>query len=99
DDEVYRTAAEKFQAVARTIADRHAAGQPILVGTVSIEKSEQLSELLQTFAWEAEVWRLKPEALEKATQLAGGRRIKPIWTRMELETDATGAKLLNKLGV
>ena len=99
DDEVYRTSAEKFLAVAKTIADRHAAGQPILVGTVSIEKSEKLSELLQTYAWEAEVWRLKPESLEKATQLAGGRRIKPIWTRSELETDPTGAKLMEKLGV
>jgi preprotein translocase subunit SecA len=99
DDEVYRTAAEKYLAVAQTIADRHAAGQPILVGTVSIEKSEKLSELLQTHAWEAEVWRLKPEALEKASQLAGGRRIKPIWTRTELETDPTGVKLLDKLGV
>ncbi|MFN3537920.1 MAG: DEAD/DEAH box helicase, partial [Brevundimonas sp.] len=99
DDEVYRTAGEKFLAVAKTIADRHAAGQPILVGTVSIEKSEKLSELLQTHAWEAEVWQLKPEAMEKASQLAGGRRIKPVWTRTELETDPTGAKLLDKLGV
>jgi preprotein translocase subunit SecA len=52
DDEVYRTAAEKNQAILKQIADCHVRGQPILVGTVSIEKSEHLSELLQTFEFE-----------------------------------------------
>jgi preprotein translocase subunit SecA len=46
DDEVYRTAAEKNQAIIAQIEDCFIRGQPILVGTVSIEKSEQLSELL-----------------------------------------------------
>jgi preprotein translocase subunit SecA len=46
DDEVYRTAAEKNQAIIAQIEDCYVRGQPILVGTVSIEKSEQLSELL-----------------------------------------------------
>ncbi len=46
DDEVYRTAAEKNQAIITQIEDCYVRGQPILVGTVSIEKSEQLSELL-----------------------------------------------------
>jgi preprotein translocase subunit SecA len=46
DDEVYRTAAEKNQAIITQIEDCYKRGQPILVGTVSIEKSEQLSELL-----------------------------------------------------
>jgi len=49
DDEVYRTVAEKNQAILAQIADCHVRGQPILVGTVSIEKSEQLSELLKTY--------------------------------------------------
>ncbi len=47
DDEIYRTAKEKYAAIVQTIADCHRRGQPILVGTVSIEKSEQLSELLK----------------------------------------------------
>jgi preprotein translocase subunit SecA len=45
-DVVYRTEGAKFAAVVDEIADRYARGQPVLVGTVSIEKSEQLSELL-----------------------------------------------------
>ncbi|GAB0115537.1 preprotein translocase subunit SecA [Acidisoma sp. C75] len=47
DDEVYRTAAEKYQALAKLIAETRARGQPVLVGTTSIEKSELLSELLK----------------------------------------------------
>ncbi|MDX9860758.1 MAG: preprotein translocase subunit SecA [Rhodospirillales bacterium] len=47
DDEVYRTAEEKYDAIVTTIADCHARQQPALVGTVSIEKSEHLSELLK----------------------------------------------------
>lgn len=46
DDAVYRTAREKFEAVVETIKEANAKGQPILVGTTSIEKSEFLSELL-----------------------------------------------------
>ncbi|MFN3584883.1 preprotein translocase subunit SecA [Phenylobacterium sp.] len=52
DDEVYRTAAEKNQAIIKQIEDCHRRGQPILVGTVSIEKSEQLSELLKAHKFE-----------------------------------------------
>jgi preprotein translocase subunit SecA len=52
DDEVYRTAAEKNVAILKQIEDCHRRGQPILVGTVSIEKSEQLSELLKGHVYE-----------------------------------------------
>jgi len=62
DDEVYRTAREKNNAICRLIAECHLRGQPILVGTVSIEKSEQLSEMLKTYEYTVEVSRtLKPE--------------------------------------
>ncbi|MDO8901842.1 MAG: preprotein translocase subunit SecA [Phenylobacterium sp.] len=54
DDEVYRTGAEKNQAILKQIADCFVRGQPILVGTVSIEKSELLSELLKTHVFEHE---------------------------------------------
>ena len=46
DDEVYRTADEKFKAVVRLIRECRERGQPILVGTTSISKSEILAELL-----------------------------------------------------
>jgi preprotein translocase subunit SecA len=45
-DEVYRTAREKNLAIVEMIRDATAKGQPVLVGTTSIEKSEQLSEML-----------------------------------------------------
>ncbi|PZO03793.1 MAG: preprotein translocase subunit SecA [Alphaproteobacteria bacterium] len=61
DDEVYRTYAEKNQAIAKQIAECHVKGQPILVGTVSIEKSESLSTLLNTIEYEVEISR-KPKA-------------------------------------
>ncbi|WP_185983701.1 preprotein translocase subunit SecA [Aureimonas mangrovi] len=47
DDEVYRTVEEKFKAIAAEIADAKKRGQPILVGTTSIEKSEYLAERLR----------------------------------------------------
>ena len=46
DDQVYRTAGEKYNAVVEAIKTAHAKKQPILVGTTSIEKSEFLSKLL-----------------------------------------------------
>ena len=47
DDEVYRTAMEKYQAVIRLIGECRARNQPCLVGTTSIEKSELISTLLK----------------------------------------------------
>lgn len=46
-DHIYRTKQEKFEAVVREIQDAHEKGQPVLVGTVSIEVSEKLSRMLQ----------------------------------------------------
>ena len=46
EDLVYKTVAAKFNAVADDVAERHAKGQPCLVGTVSIENSERLSRIL-----------------------------------------------------
>jgi len=54
DDEVYRTSREKNLAILKQIEDCYVRGQPILVGTVSIEKSEQLSELLKTHEFEVD---------------------------------------------
>ncbi len=46
-DVVYKTERAKFEAVVEDIAERHARGQPVLVGTISIEKSERLSKMLK----------------------------------------------------
>ncbi|WP_457647271.1 preprotein translocase subunit SecA [Profundibacter sp.] len=45
-DQVYRTAKEKYEGVVKTIKEAHEKGQPMLVGTTSIEKSEELSNML-----------------------------------------------------
>jgi preprotein translocase subunit SecA len=47
DDEVYRTAREKYAAIIETIRDARTRGQPVLVGTTSIEKSEVLAAMLK----------------------------------------------------
>jgi preprotein translocase subunit SecA len=52
DDEVYRTAAEKYRSILALIEDCKQRGQPVLVGTTSIEKSEQLAEMLRQQGWE-----------------------------------------------
>src|SRR5882757_8325648 len=52
DDEVYRTAEEKYRAIITLIDDCKTRGQPVLVGTTSIEKSEQLAEMLRKQGWE-----------------------------------------------
>ena len=69
DDEIYRTEREKNLAIAAQIAERHLAGQPVLVGTVSIEKSEVLSDLLKTYVHKVETGRtLKKEFEGKAKE-------------------------------
>ena len=47
DDEVYRSAADKYEAVSKLIDEARKRGQPVLVGTTSIEKSELISKLLK----------------------------------------------------
>ncbi|HEY8593369.1 MAG TPA: preprotein translocase subunit SecA [Sphingomicrobium sp.] len=48
DDVFYKTMTEKFAAIAKELKEKQELGQPVLVGTVSIEKSEMLSEYLQS---------------------------------------------------
>ncbi|WP_303830750.1 preprotein translocase subunit SecA [Asticcacaulis taihuensis] len=54
DDEVYRTEAEKFNAIAAQVAYCYVKGQPILVGTASIEKSDDLSKFLNNYSYKVE---------------------------------------------
>ncbi len=70
DDEIYRTAKEKYAAIVQSIADCRRRGQPILVGTVSIEKSEQLSELLKDRKYIQDLGRT---ALAQAEKLNDGK--------------------------
>jgi len=73
-DLVYRTEEAKFEAVVEDIAARHAAGQPVLVGTVSVEKSELLSRLLGRADVPHEVLNAKHHAQEAAIVAQAGRR-------------------------
>jgi preprotein translocase subunit SecA len=52
DDEVYRTNAEKYTAITALLEECKKIGQPVLVGTTSIEKSETLAEMLRKQGWE-----------------------------------------------
>jgi preprotein translocase subunit SecA len=51
DDEVYRTTVEKYRSIITLIEDCKKRGQPVLVGTTSIEKSEQLADMLRQAGW------------------------------------------------
>ena len=64
DDEIYRTIDEKWQAIADLVADCHKRGQPVLVGTVSIEKSEIVSRLLKKRNVRHEILNAKNHARE-----------------------------------
>ncbi len=66
DDEVYRTADEKHRAIVAQIADCHRRAQPVLVGTVSIEKSEDLDAKLKDRKFIREVGK---DLIEKAEKL------------------------------
>ncbi|MEM6536569.1 MAG: SEC-C metal-binding domain-containing protein, partial [Pseudomonadota bacterium] len=72
DDELYMTAEEKYRAIAVQIADCHRRGQPVLVGTVSIEKSEYLSSLLiDKKFWRDVSKRLEDQAAELKDKFQG----------------------------
>ncbi len=72
-DVVYKTEREKFDAVADEIAERHAKGQPVLVGTVSIEKSERLSKLLKKHGISHQVLNAKYHEREAEIVAQAGR--------------------------
>ena len=65
-DLIYKSEAGKFIAVANDIVDRHKKGQPVLVGTVSVEKSEELSAILKKRGVPHEVLNAKQHEREAA---------------------------------
>ena len=73
NDLVYRTVEAKFRAVANDVAARHAAGQPCLIGTVSIENSERLSRLLSKRGIKHETLNAKNHAREALIVAQAGR--------------------------
>ena len=82
-DLVYRTEEAKYDAVTDDIAERHAKGQPILVGTVSVEKSEHLSEKLRKRGIPHSVLNAKVHADEaKIVAMAGHKGAVTVATNM-----------------
>ncbi len=73
-DLVYRTEGAKFDAVIEDIAERHEGGQPVLVGTASVEKSELVSTLLRRRGIPHEVLNAKYHEREAAIVAQAGRR-------------------------
>ncbi len=71
-DLIYKTEAAKFLAVAEDIVKRHKAGQPVLVGTVSVEKSEELSAVLTRRGIKHEVLNAKQHEREAAVIARAG---------------------------
>ncbi len=74
NDLIYRTIDAKFNAVADDIAERHAVGQPCLVGTVSIESSERLSRLLSKRGIKHEILNAKNHEREASIVAQAGRK-------------------------
>jgi preprotein translocase subunit SecA len=72
-DKVFKTLEGKFQAVAREIKDRHDQGQPVLVGTISIEQNELLGQLLQREGVPCELLNAKNHAREAEIVAQAGR--------------------------
>jgi len=72
-DSIYKTVREKFAAVIDEIAERHAAGQPVLVGTISIENSELLSSMLKQRGVPHQVLNAKYHELEAQIVSQAGR--------------------------
>ncbi|MDA2968635.1 MAG: preprotein translocase subunit SecA [Actinomycetota bacterium] len=72
-DQIYKSEAAKFDAVVRDIEEKHAKGQPVLVGTVSVEKSEQLSKKLQQRGIRHEVLNAKQHTREAMVVTQAGR--------------------------
>ena len=73
-DLVYRTSDAKLDAVVEDVVERHKAGQPVLIGTTSVEKSENLSALLKKNGVPHEVLNAKNHEREAAIVAQAGRR-------------------------
>src|SRR5271165_5392832 len=73
-DMVYRTEVEKFRNAANEIKEYHAKGQPVLVGTISVKKSELLSDILKKMGVKHEVLNAKNHEREAGIVSQAGRK-------------------------
>jgi preprotein translocase subunit SecA len=73
-DMVYRTEVEKFRNAAKEIMDLNQRGQPVLVGTISVEKSERLSAILKRMGVKHEVLNAKNHEREASIVAQAGRK-------------------------
>src|SRR4029077_2848251 len=73
-DMVYRTEVEKFRNAAKEIKEYNAKGQPVLVGTISVEKSEHLSGILKKMGVRHEVLNAKNHERESVIVSQAGRK-------------------------
>lgn len=73
-DRIYKSEDGKFRAVAKEVAERHAKGQPVLIGTVSIAKNELLSGYLNQLKVPHQVLNAKNNETEAAVIASAGRR-------------------------
>lgn len=73
-DIVYRTRKEKYEAAAEDIKELHATGQPVLVGTISIEQSETLSKMLKRYSVDHNVLNAKHHEREAEIVAQAGRK-------------------------
>ena len=71
--EQFMTETAKYQAVADAVVELHGVGRPVLIGTVSIEKSELLSRLLKTRGVDHEVLNAKNHEREASIVAQAGR--------------------------
>lgn len=74
DDLIFRTKKEKLSAIVRDVAKRHAKGQPVLLGTASVESSEVVSSLLDVAGIDHQVLNAKQHAKEAAVVAVAGRK-------------------------
>ena len=93
EDVVYKNKNAKYQAVIAAIEERHATHQPLLVGTISVEVSEQLSAMLRKKGIPHEVLNAKNHAREAEIVAQAGR-----WDAVTISTNMAGRGTDIKLG-
>ncbi len=74
DDLIYRSKKEKLAAIVKDVAKRHAKGQPVLLGTASVESSEVVSSLLDVAGIDHQVLNAKQHAREASVVAVAGRK-------------------------